>query len=225
MSCPWDPALPSVSTGVEAAETSAPGSKLLIDELLPTYDVGVAHAAVFAARPARCFAAATELDLFQAPVVRALVGIRGWPQRVASILRRERTPALPGSPRLVFRVRDMVDVGWIVLAEAPGSQLVLGQVGHPWRGIAVSTEAPTTPEQFASFEEPGFARIATSIRVDPYGPRSSILTVETRVALTDETSRRRFRHYWLVIGPFSTLIRRMVLRLLAKELRQSPGRD
>ena len=75
-----------------------------------------------------------------------------------------------------------------------------------------------------SFDEPGFAKIATSLRVDPYGNDSSILTMETRVAITDDASRRRFRRYWLVIGPFSSLIRRMALRLLATELRRStPG--
>ena len=80
---------------------------------------------------------------------------------------------------------------------------------------------PTTPEQFASFEDPGFAKIATSLRVDAYGNDASILTMETRVAITDDTSRRRFRRYWLVIGPLSSLIRRMALRQLSTELRRS----
>lgn len=57
--------------------------------------------------------------------------------------------------------------------------------------------------------------------MDPYGNDSSILTVETRVAATDAMSRRRFRRYWLLIGPASSLIRRMALRLLATELRRS----
>jgi hypothetical protein len=80
---------------------------------------------------------------------------------------------------------------------------------------------PTTPEQFSSFDEPGFAKIAASLRVDPRGSNSSILTLETRVAIPDDTSRRRFKRYWLVIGPFSSLIRRIALRELATELRRS----
>jgi hypothetical protein len=115
----------------------------------------------------------------------------------------------------------MVDLGWVSLGETPGVELVLGQVSRPWKGVAVSTHFPTTTEQFTSFDEPGFAKIVASIRVDPYGNDSSILTMETRVAITDDTSRRRFRRYWLVIGPFSSLIRRMALRQLATELRRS----
>ena len=115
----------------------------------------------------------------------------------------------------------MVDLGWISLGETSDVEMVLGQVSRPWKGVAVSGRRPTTPEQFTSFDEPGFAKIATSLRVDPYGNDSSILTMETRVATTDDTSRRRFRRYWLVIGPFSSLIRRMALRLLATELGRS----
>ena len=117
----------------------------------------------------------------------------------------------------------MVGLGWIMLGETPGVEMVLGQVSRPWKGVAVSTHVPTTPEQFMSFDEPGFAKIATSLRVDPYGSDSSILTMETRVAITDDESRRRFRRYWLLIGPFSSLIRRMALRLLAAEFRKAPG--
>lgn len=202
-----------------AAGTAA-GPQLLIDRFLPTYDFGVAHADVFRATPARCYQVATELDLFQTPVIRTLIGIRGLPQRVASALRGRGTTTTREASRRTFRFRDMVDLGWMTLAETPGEELVLGQVSRPWKGVAVSTHVPDTPEQFTSFHEPGFAKIAASLRVDPHGNDSSILTMETRVALTDDTSRRRFRRYWLVIGPFSSLIRRMALRQLAAELRR-----
>jgi hypothetical protein len=196
-------------------------SPLLLDQFLPTYDVGVVHADVFRVAPARCYLVATELDLFRTPLIRTLIGIRGLPQRAASTLRGRGTTTRLEAPRRTFRFRDMVDLGWISLGETPGVELVLGQVGRPWKGVAVSTHVPTTPDQFRSFDEPGFAKIATSLRVEPYGNDSSILTMDTRVALTDDASRRRFRRYWLIIGPFSSLIRRMALRLVAKELRRS----
>jgi hypothetical protein len=113
----------------------------------------------------------------------------------------------------------MVALGWTLLGESPGVELVLGQVGRPWKGDPNLDRAPTTPEEFSGFAEPGFAKIVTSLRVDPYGHDSSILTLETRVATTDDRSRRRFRRYWLLIGPFSSLVRRAALRLLSTELR------
>ena len=218
------PAQPPERRSAGAADTAAE-PHLLLDQFLPRYDFGVVHADVLRAPPAQCYKAAGELDLFRAPLVRTLLGIRGLPQRAVGTLRgRGKTTTLEASRRTI-RFKDLVGLGWILLGEAPGVELVLGQVSRPWKAVAVSTDAPTTPEQFTSFDEPGFAKIAASLRIDPYGNDSSILTLETRVAMTDEKGRRRFRRYWLLIGPFSSLIRRMALRLLATELRRSaPGR-
>jgi hypothetical protein len=38
----------------------------------------------------------------------------------------------------------------------------------------------------------------------------------------DDESRRRFRLYWLFIGPFSGLIRRKILRSIKHEAERSP---
>ena len=40
------------------------------------------------------------------------------------------------------------------------------------------------------------------------GARGTRLATETRVHAADSAARRRFRLYWLVVGPFSALIRR-----------------
>jgi hypothetical protein len=77
---------------------------------------------------------------------------------------------------------------------------------------SVPTE-PLTAERFAGFNEAGFAKIAESTRVDPYGERFSIVTVESRVCLTDVNSRRRFRRYWLLLGPFMRLMRPALMRI------------
>jgi hypothetical protein len=204
------------STGAGGAPA---GSRLLLDEFSPHFDVAVAHSEVLRAVPADCYRAATEVDLFQAPLARALLGIRALPRRAAGKLRvRTSTPSAAEASPSTFRLRDLVGLGWILLGETPGVELVLGQVSRPWQPVADPTEAKTTPEEFTNFDEPGYAKITAGLRIDPYGNESSIVTIETRVALTDDESRRRFRRYWLVIGPFSSFIRRMALRLVAAEL-------
>ena len=49
------------------------GPRLLMDQFMPTYHFAVVHADVVRAPPAQCYRAAGELDLFQAPLVRALL--------------------------------------------------------------------------------------------------------------------------------------------------------
>jgi len=139
------------------------------------------------------------------------------PRRVAGKLSARPSTAPEPSPD-TFRLKDLDGLGWILLGETPGVEMVLGQVSRPWRAVADPAEAPTTPAEFTSFDETGYAKIAAGVRIDPYGNDSSIVTIETRVALTDDESRRRFRRYWLVIGPFSSFIRRVALRLVADEL-------
>jgi hypothetical protein len=196
------------------------GSRLLMDEFSPHFDVAVVHSEVFRAAPAECYRAATEVDLFQVPLARALLAIRALPRRVARRMRvRTSTPSAAEASPSTFRLKDLVGLGWILLGETPGVEMVLGQVSRPWQAVADPADAKTTtPEEFTNFDEPGYAKITAGLRIDPYGNDSSIVTIETRVALTDDESRRRFRRYWLVIGPFSSFIRRMALRLVAAEL-------
>ena len=194
-------------------------ARLLIDQVLPRSDLAVTHAGVFPVPPQVCYQTARQLDFFQSPLIQALIGLRGLPQRLADALTGHHTPAGSARPRLRLG-DDLAGLGFSLLGETPGVELVWGQVSRPWKPLAASTRAPRTAAEFAGFDQPGFAKIAFSLRVGPYGNGTSILTMETRVALTDDQSRRRFRRYWRLIGPFSTLIRRMALGQVAAELRR-----
>ena len=194
-----------------------PAEPLLIDQFMPTYDLAVVHARVFRAPPERCFETVVDFDLFQLRAFRVLIGARGLPQRLADTLRRraDQTRA-PTRPR--FRLRDLPSMGWMLLGERPGRELVFGQVGKPWKPTGGLPSEPVTRAQFAAFDQPGFAKLVESTRVDPYGERSSIVITETRVRCTDPDSRRRFRRYWLVVGPCSHLLRKLSLRMWARKL-------
>jgi hypothetical protein len=183
----------------------------------------VVHATVLSARPEACYRAACGVDLLRDPVIRTLLGIRSLPQRLADrFARRHGAATAAAEPPRTFRLGDMVRYGWIVLAEQPNVELVLGQIGQPWKSAGASSGPGIEPAAFADFDRPGFAKIAANVRVEPYGVTSSILTIETRVALTDPQSLRRFPRYWTLIRPFSALIRRIALRLVAADLRQTP---
>lgn len=190
---------------------------------MPSYDLAVVHSRVFRAPPEQCFKTVVDFDLFQLPVFRVLIGARGLPQRLADALRRRSDkPGVSSSSPTTFRLRDLPTMGWMLLGERPGVELVFGLVGKPWKPHGGSPAEPVTRAEFAAFEQPGFAKLVESTRVDPYGERSSIVTTETRVRCTDPDSRRRFRRYWLVVGPFSQLLRRTALHVWARRL-EGPG--
>ena len=64
-----------------------------------------------------------------------------------------------------------------------------------------------TPTEWAAALERPSVQIAIEFRAERI-PGGSRLSTETRVRAADERTRRRFRLYWLLIGPFSALIRR-----------------
>jgi hypothetical protein len=198
-----------------------PAEPLLIDQFMPTYDLAVVHSRVFRAPSEQCFNTVVDFDLFQLRAFRVLIGARGLPQRLADALRRRGGQAGTPSAPPTFRLRDMTAMGWMLLGERPGAELVFGQVGKPWKPRGGAPAEPVTRAEFATFDRPGFAKLVESTRVDPYGERASIVTTETRVSCTDPDSRRRFRRYWLVAGPCSQLLRRTALGVWARKLEGS----
>jgi len=58
-------------------------------------------------------------------------------------------------------------------------------------------------------------RIGIDFVARPEG-NGCLLTTETRVHATTARARRLFRLYWLVVGPFSALVRRRWLRAIAR---------
>lgn len=200
---------------------SALGSTLAIDQFVPCYDFVVVHAGMFPVPRERCYRAARDLNLLEDPVIRLLLGLRSLPQRLADRVARH-PDATTAAPQRTFRLEDMIGppLSWVLLSEVPDAEIVLGQIGRPWKPVGASEGPVVSPDAFASFDSPGFAKIAFSLKVQPHGATSSILTLETRVVLTDTASRRRFSRYWRLVGPFIRLIDRMTLRRLAAELRR-----
>ena len=109
-------------------------------------------------------------------------------------------------------VDEVLALGWGVLAEEPGHELVLGAVTQPWEADVHFRGLP--PHEFAAFDAPGFAKIAWTIRAESLGPATSLFYTETRVATTDAEARKRFRRYWTMVSPGVRLIRRESLRLV-----------
>jgi len=63
-------------------------------------------------------------------------------------------------------------------------------------------------------DAPRSVRMAADFRVKP-APSGSLLSTETRVAASGRLALLGFRAYWLLVGPFSKLIRRRWLRAAA----------
>jgi hypothetical protein len=163
-----------------------------LETALPEFDWHEVHAVELPCSPERALAIVLALPIAPDLVVRLLFRLRG--------LRRGRAigEALNG-------------IGFETLARSE-TEIVVGASGTPWRrrgGLRPFGEA-----------RPGMVRMAVDIRAEPL-PNGCRLSTETRIAAVDEAARRAFRRYWLVVGPFSALIRRRWLAAASAAAKRS----
>jgi len=177
----------------------------LLDQFMPTYDVVERHHVRIDAPAEVTFTAATEMYLEQSSLVRGIFKAREW------IMNSHSRPETEARPFLA-RMRE---IGWGVLAEIPGREIVMGAVTRPWMADVVFRSLP--PEAFASFHEPDYVKIVWTLRADPLGTAASMFRTETRVATTDPAARAKFRRYWAFASPGIILIRWASLRPLKAE--------
>jgi hypothetical protein len=178
---------------------------VLIDRFLPKYDVIEHHEMKVDAPVDATYRAVKDLDLARSPIVLALLAVRGLPTLF--------TGAVKPSRRL--GLNELLQAGFVVLGEEPNREIVLGIVGKFWQ--LTSGVHRIEPGEFSGFDAPGFAKGAWNFLVSERTSSGSTVMTETRVACTDQDARRKFKRYWTLVGPFSALIRRALLRGIKRD--------
>lgn len=169
----------------------------LIDEWLgPEARLLERHELRVAAPPERVADAVQQVRLIDMPIVRLLIFMRG--------IRYSKEMTL----RQIFSTPPFV-----ILEEEPAQVVVFGVAGRPWR----LRERPSTadPDQFRAPGQPGTMHVIANLRVDAT-ESGSLVSTETWVETFGCRARWLFRAYWLIVGPFSALIRREFLRAARK---------
>jgi len=176
----------------------------LLDRFFPRYDIVERHHVRIDAPASIVYAAAREMDLRQSIIASAIFETRGL---VLGAERAERTTR--------GLLAEMLGIGWGILDEVPGREIVLGAICRPWE--ANVQFQPLAPDVFAAFGEPGYVKIAWTLRADPLPDGSTRFVTETRAVGTDECARRRFRNYWSFVAPGVAVIRWLMLRPVKQE--------
>ena len=149
------------------------------------------HERIVACPPAEALAIALRLPVAPDPIVRTLFRLRGYGATTAPI-------------------GEFFTHGGFIELERTPTRFVFGLAarlrGEPRRA--------RTGNDWQTWAAPGL-KIAADMCAEPYGAGHTRLSTETRVLALDRRSRGLFRLYWLVVGPFSALIRRRWLRAIA----------
>ncbi|NKY53681.1 hypothetical protein [Nocardia vermiculata] len=170
----------------------------LAEDFLSTATYVERHSTVIPAPPQAVWAAWQGMSIADPPLIaKLLIGVRDVIARV----------------RHGHTHRDLPQM-FIPLAEEPPHQLVEGLVGRWWQFGAHANRADIAAADFRDFSEPGYGKATIDLCFEELPDGRTRATTSTRVGFTDDKARRAMRPYWILIRPFSGLIRRAMLRRL-----------
>ena len=204
-----------IGGNLPSAETQAAPPKTELDRFMPAWQFSEFHSIRIAAPRQRVYRALKQVTADDIFLYRTLV----WLRRLG----RSGPPSImnppPNEPLLEVAART----SFLLLAEKPNEEVVLGTlvVAPPgWRPSGQAT--PEAYQRLAASRPAGFALAAMNFRLQDCAGTAqttpcTLLTTETRIDATDDSSRRRFARYWRVIYPGSSFIRRMWLRAISRK--------
>jgi hypothetical protein len=200
-----------------AATLPAP---MMLDWLLPEFDATIVEHRVVDGDLDEVYRAVASVDMVDIPqaypAVRALFAARGAAERLVSALLGRTVPAEdPDGP---MRLGELPEQGqWVKLADEPPQELAFGVIGRFWAGETVWKTIDA--HEFVMFDEPGFAKVACSVSLRPYGTARTLVSYEARTQALDSDSRAHFLRYWRVVRPGVAVVMRAFLHAVAEEVR------
>jgi len=168
----------------------------LIDEFLPHHDFGARYERRINATPADASQSLLVADFNDAWIVRLLMMLRSG-RRIP----RNRTPG-----DLRQRVQG---TGFVILAEVPNEEIVIGVAGKFWRPDGGRC-LDLTAGDFIGFSRSGYAKAVWNFKLAAAAD-ITVLSTETRIHCFGRAALWKFRAYWCLVGPFSGLIRKAIL--------------
>ena len=188
---------------------------LLIDHFLPHPHFELVRHAIADAPVKDTYAAARELDFtdVHGGLLTAAARLRALPARW-----QHRHHGPPRRPTRLS-VDDLVGGSdWVLLGDRPGSEFALGVAGRFW--LPVVTWRRVEAADFQDFEEPGYGKLVLAVSMVPYGPHRTLLTVHTRIRLTDPESWLKFRRHWRLARPVLAAAHTALIRTMAANARE-----
>lgn len=184
--------------------TQSPATRL--DAFLPAYNFHERHEITIQAPTERVRQALNQVSFADIGAMRTLDAIRaiGMGHLQAARQASGAAPAVPmveiiGNPRS----------GFFPLDDTP-REFVFGMAGQPWNNVSVNLKVA----EFRNWAAPDSVKAVASFLIEDAGNGRSRMITETRIAASDESSRRKMARYWALIYPGSGMIRRSLLNAI-----------
>ncbi len=189
---------------------SSVGDRPRIDEFLPAHDFSARYEIRINAPASRVYECLLRSDFSALWLVRLLMTLRTGKRQAAN-----RKPS-------DLRQR-LLGTGFVMLVEVPEEEVAIGVAGRFWRPDG-GRYRELTANEFAGFSRPGYAKAVWNFKLRPDSRENTVLSTETRIKCFGRSASWKFRLYWTLVGPFSGLMRKAILKQVktaAESKRQS----
>jgi hypothetical protein len=179
------------------------GDHLRIDKFLPHHDFSAAYEISINAPPSLVYESLLRSDFSEVWLVRLLMALRTGKRLAHGRVPTDLRQRLQGT-------------GFVILSEVPDEEIVIGVAGRFWRpdgGRCMGLMAV----DFTEFSRPGYAKVAWNFKLRAESPESTLLSTETRIKCFGHAALWKFRIYWSLVGPFSGLMRKAILKQVKTE--------
>jgi hypothetical protein len=167
---------------------------MIIDKYVPRWDIGKENKISFPHSRLPNVSVIHGIDFGSSHIIKSLFLLRGLPSSEITIKR-------------------FIDIGFSLIAE-DDSELVIGLIAQPWK--LTGNLKRVSSAEFIEFRQADFVKIGWNFTFS----KDELVTVKTttRILSTSNGARMKFGMYWLVIGVFSGLIRKEMLRIIKNQL-------
>jgi hypothetical protein len=119
-----------------------------------------------------------------------------------------RLRGIPAGRNLNFQ--DLEKINFIRLESIVQQEITFGLIGQFWTPTGKLKKFK--PEEFTAYNLPGYAKATWSFYFTKLNDFQTRIQTETRIFCPTAGTKRKFDFYWILIKPFSSLIRREILR-------------
>ena len=106
-------------------------------------------------------------------------------------------------------------IGFVKLEAVPNKEIIIGLIGQFW--TPTGRLKRFKPEEFINFDKSDFAKASWNFELTRVNDFKTILNTETRIFCPTPETKQKFKTYWTIIQPFSSWIRREILKAIKKQ--------
>ena len=209
------------------ATTSPPAAPLMLDWLLPEFDATIVEHQVIEGDPESIYRAVDHRRHGRDPAHATppyasssppAAPPSAWSTRCSAARRPPRCPRAPCGSATCPSTATGSSSPMTRRTSSPSASSAAS-------GAARRSGRRSTPTTSSRSTGPGFAKIACSVSLRPYGTAHTLVSYEARTQALDPESRAHFLRYWRVVRPGVAIVMRAFLHAVAKEVSDANPRS